>query len=102
MKSIIIKDIAGNFAENKEIAKKLRIKIIMPKLSKGKEVIIDFNGVDGATQSFVHALISDPIRKFGDIAFDNLAYKNVNDDIREIISIVYRYMQESLSDTKTA
>ena len=98
MKKIIkIQKIAGDFAENKDIAKKLRIEEIMPALSKGEEVILDFNGVEGATQSFIHALISDPIRELKDIAFDNLAYKNTNDNIREIISIVYRYMQESLS-----
>lgn len=97
MKRIIkIQKIAGDFAENKDMAKKLRIEEIMPALSKGEEVILDFNGVDGATQSFIHALISDPIRELKDVAFNNLAYKNANDNIREIISIVYRYMQESL------
>lgn len=97
MKKIIkIQKIAGDFAENKDIAKKLRIEEIMPALSKGEEVILDFKGVEGATQSFIHALISDPIRELKDLAFDNLAYKNANDNIREIISIVYRYMQESL------
>lgn len=98
MKKIInMRKLAGDFAENKDIAKKLRIEKIMPALSKGDEVILDFNGVSGATQSFIHALISDPIRELRDVAFDNLAYKNSNDDIREIISIVYRYMQESLN-----
>lgn len=88
--------IAGEFAENKDIAKKLRVEQIMPTLSKGGEVIFDFDGITGATQSFIHALISDPIREFKAVAFDNLAYRNANDDIKEIISIVYRYMQESL------
>lgn len=97
MKKIIeIRKIAGDFAENKDIAKKVRIEEIMPSLSKGDEVVLDFDGVNGATQSFIHALISDPIRELKDVAFDNLAYKNVNDDVREIITIVYRYMQESL------
>ena len=97
MKKVInMRKVAGDFAENKDIAKNLRIKKIMPALSKGDEVILDFDGVSGATQSFVHALISDPIREFKNVAFDNLAYKNANDDIREIISIVYHYMQESL------
>lgn len=97
MKKIIkLKKIAGEFAENKDIAKKLRIEKIMPALSKGDEVVFDFDGINGATQSFIHALISDPIREFRDVAFDNLTYKNANDDIKEIISIVYRYMQESL------
>lgn len=91
-----MRKIIGDFAENKDIAKKLRIEEIMPALSKGDEVIIDFDGISGATQSFIHALISDPIRKLRNVAFDHLVYKNTNDDIREIISIVYRYMQESL------
>jgi len=93
-------ELAGEFAENKDIAKKLRIEEVMPALLKGDEVIFDFDGVRGATQSFVHALVSDPIREFSDVAFDNLAYKNANDEIREIISIVYRYMQESLGSDK--
>ncbi len=95
-KNIKMRKKAGDFAENKDIAKKLRIEIIMPALSKGYEVVLDFDGVAGATQSFVHALISDPIRELKDVAFDHLVYKNANDDVREIISIVYRYMQESL------
>ncbi len=95
-KTIKLMAIAGEFAENKDIAKKLRVEQIMPTLSKGGEVIFDFDGITGATQSFIHALISDPIREFKAVAFDNLAYRNANNDIKEIISIVYRYMQESL------
>jgi len=99
-KNIKMRKIAGDFAENKDIAKKMRIEIIMPALSKGDEVCLDFDGVTGATQSFVHALISDPIRELRNVAFDNLVYKNANENIREIISIVYRYMQESLDGNK--
>ena len=96
MKKIIkLQKLTSTFAENKDVAKKLRIEIIMPTLSKGGEVIIDFHGVNGATQSFIHALISDPIRVYKDIAFENLLYKHTNDSIKEIIAIVYRYMQES-------
>lgn len=100
-KSINMRKIVGEFAENKDIAKKLRIEEIMPSLSKGDEVILDFNGISGATQSFIHALISDPIRQLKDVAFDKLVYKNANEDVREVISIVYRYMQESLSGSDT-
>ena len=96
-KTIIMRKLVNDFAENKDIAKKLRIEEIIPALSKGDEIILDFDGVSGATQSFIHALISDPIRKLKDVAFDNLIYQNTNNDIREIISIVYRYMQESLN-----
>lgn len=88
---------AGEFAENKDVAKKLRIEKIMPSLSKGNLIVIDFQGMSGATQSFIHALISDPIREYKDVAFNNLLYKHTSDDIKGIISIVYRYMQESLN-----
>jgi hypothetical protein len=97
MKKIIkMQKLAGDFAENKDIAKKIRLEQIMPALLKHNEVVLDFDSVDGATQSFIHALISDPIRKFREVAYKNLFYKNANDNIREVISIVYRYMQESL------
>lgn len=99
MKKIIhMRKLIGDFAENKDVAKKIRVEQIMPALSRGNEVEMDFDGVNGATQSFIHALISDPIREFRDVAFDNLAYKNTDDDIRAVISIVYRYMQESLGE----
>ena len=98
---IEILKLAGSFAENKEVAKRIRIKNIIPALTLGDEIELDFTGVSGATQSFMHALISDPIREFREIAFENLYYKNANEDIQKIISIVYRYMQESLSDNDT-
>lgn len=99
MKRIIkMQKLTGDFAENKDIAKKLRIEKIMPYLLKGDEIIIDFKEVDGVTQSFIHALISDPIREFKEIAFDKLYYRNANKDVKGIISIVYRYMQESLDN----
>lgn len=99
MKKIIrIQEVAGTFAENKDIAKKLRMEEVMPALSKNQDITFDFENVQGATQSFIHALISDPIREFKEKAFDHLLYKNANEDIQEIISIVYRYLQESLSD----
>jgi hypothetical protein len=92
----------GDFAENKEIAKKLRVESIMPSLSMGDEVILDFDKVDGATQSFIHSLVSEPIRQLGDKTFNNLYFKNTNEDIKKIVTIVYRYMQESLGrDTDT-
>lgn len=96
IKKINMLPITGKFAENKDLAKKLRVGKIMPALEKNEEIVIDFKGIEGATQSFIHALISEPIREFKEVAFNNLIYKNANDDIREIISIIYRYMQESI------
>ena len=89
-KEIAMLPLVGSFAENKEVARRLRIEQIMPALSRG------FDGVTGTTQSFVHALISDALREQPEVAFDNLYFKNTSPDVRKIVEIVYRYMQESL------
>lgn len=93
---IKIKDFVGDFAENKDLAKELRITKIIPTLAEGKEVVFDFSGVSGTTQSFIHALISEPIRQFRDTAIEKMHYKNCSDVVKEVIKTVYEYMQESL------
>ena len=95
---IKIKDYVGTFAENKDTAKRLRIDKIMPALSNKEEGELDFEGGSGATQSFIHALISEPIRQFRDMALDNLEYKNCSGAVKEIVKTVYDYIQESFND----
>lgn len=94
MKEIEIFPKTGNFAENKDVARELRITEIIPALEKHQGVILDFSEVDSATQSFIHALISDIIRKEGYEIIDRLNFKNCNDTIKKIITIVTDYMQE--------
>ncbi|MEN7981883.1 MAG: STAS-like domain-containing protein [Nanoarchaeota archaeon] len=86
-------DKVGNFAENKDTAKEIRVSQIIPNLRKNEEVILDFEGVESATQSFIHALISDIIREFGVIILNDLKFKNCNETIKKIINIVCEYMQ---------
>ena len=86
---------AGSFAENKDIARNLRLQKIIPALEKKEEVTLDFENVDGATQSFVHALISDLMRKYGSEVLDKILFKSCNETIQKIINIVIAYMQES-------
>jgi len=94
--TIELKKLVGEFAENKDIAKKIRVDQIIPALSEGKSVVLDFSGISGTTQSFVHALISEPMRKFRDVALEKIEYKNCSDIVKEIIRTVSEYMQESL------
>ena len=96
MKIVYLKNEIGDFAENKEIAKRIRYEDIFPALKLNKTIAIDFEGVSGATQSFIHALISDAIRDFYDVVFDNIIFVNTNDEIKNVIRIVYRYIQESI------
>jgi len=93
MKKIKLFPRAGSFAENKDLARDIRIKEIIPSLEK-EEVTLDFTKVESATQSFVHALISDVIRIYGIEVLDRIFFKNCSDTIKKIISIVIDYMQE--------
>lgn len=86
--------IVGSFAENKDLARDIRIKRIIPALEKKEEITLDFEGIESATQSFIHALISDLIRNYGIEVLDKIFFKNCNDTTKKIINIVVDYMQE--------
>lgn len=96
MKNINIFERAGAFAENKDIAREIRMQEIIPALNKNEEVVLDFSNVGSATQSFIHALISDVLRKYGNDVLDRIAFKSCNETIQKIINIVVDYMQEGL------
>ena len=97
MMTISIYNLAGDFAENKDIARDVRIKQLMPPLKRKEGVILDFDRVDLSTQSFIHALISDPIRQYGTDVLDLIDFKNCNERVKTLISIVVDYMQEGLN-----
>jgi len=86
--------LVGGFAENKDVAKDIRINKIIPSLENGDEVTLDFDKVKSATQSFIHALISDVIRKNGIKILDRVYFKNCNETVKKIIEIVIEYMQD--------
>ena len=95
MKTVLMKKEAGEFCENKDIAKRIREELLFPALRRNESVTFDFAGVVGATQSFMHALVSDALRRFPEVAFDNIFYKNAAPEVKQIISIVYTYMQQN-------
>ena len=57
---------AGGFAEDKDLAQQLRRQEIVPALEREDEVLLDFKKVNYATQSFVHALVGEPLKRFGE------------------------------------
>lgn len=91
-------DQIGDFGENKDVARRLRIKEIMPALLDEEPVVLDFGGVTGATQSFIHALIVSPMREFGDKFFENVKFKNCSPTIKQVVQIVSEYTQEGMGN----
>lgn len=96
MNEIRLVDKVGSFAENKDIAREIRLNAIIPILEKGEEIILNFEGIDSTTQSFIHALLSDLIRKYGVEVVDKLQFKSCSLTVQKMISLVFEYMQESL------
>jgi len=100
MKEIDIYERIGkkDFAENKDIGKDIRIEEIMPALEKNNKVILNFDRIDRATQSFIHSLISDPIRRYGDNSLELMLFKNCNDKVKAMIKIVLGYLQDAIDN----
>lgn len=96
MKIIHLRGKVGEFAANKDVAAMLREQILLPALRETEEVTIDFTGVSGATQSFVHALVSEAIREFGPDVLDHIVFKGCNENVQQIVLMVADYMQESI------
>lgn len=95
---IRMREEAGEFGENKDVARRLRIKEIMPALLDGEEVVLDFAGMTGATQSFVHALIVAPMREFEEVFFEKVRFRNCSPTLRQVVQIVSEYTQEGMEE----
>jgi hypothetical protein len=91
--TIKLVDFVGSFAENKDTAQKLRKEQILLALERNQVVVLDFEGVSNTTQSFIHALISEPIREHGINVLDRMIFKSCNSKVQSIVSIVTDYMQ---------
>lgn len=82
---------AGLFAENKDVARRLREGVLKDALARGGRVVIDFKGVEGATQSFVHALLSEALRTYGEEVLRRIDFHGCSPGIRNIILTVVEY-----------
>lgn len=86
----------GSFAENKDVARDVRVQTLMPALEKGEKVVLNFDRVTNTTQSFIHALISDALRQYGNDALEKITFHKCNDTIQQLVKIVVDYMQEGI------
>lgn len=85
---IVIK--VAQFEEDVEAAANCRESIILPSINGGKLVVLDFNTVRFATQSFVHALMYKVIRDGQQIGA-TLSIANCTNATREAIMAVAAY-----------
>ncbi len=89
--SIEIEATVGDLAEDKDYARELRLKTILPLLEKDDSVVLDFQKIKYVTQSFVHALIGEALKKYGEKVLDKIEFKNCSEQIKSIIGLVVDY-----------
>lgn len=81
----------SGFAENKDSAKELRLTAILPALDRGDEVVLNFSSVGHATQSYVHALIGEALKKHGEPVLDRIQFQGCSPAIKGVIELVVDY-----------
>lgn len=91
---INISQVAGKFAENKDVAKELREQFLYKWVDSKSQIILNFKNVDSSTQSFIHAMISDILQKNGEEALEFFEFKNCNKALKSLISTVINYSLE--------
>lgn len=89
--SIDIPAEAGGFAEDKDLAKQIRESKLLPALDTEDLVVLDFSAVHYATQSFVHALVGEALRRLGENALELIEFKNCSPSVRSVVELVVDY-----------
>jgi len=93
---------AGGFAEDKDLARRIRTSKLLPALERGEDVVLDFDGVTYATQSFVHALIGEALQRHGQTALARLEFRNCSPQMRSLVEFVVDYSLGGFPETQPA
>lgn len=88
---VSVSEVAGNFAEDKDVARIIRQKNVLPHLAAGEGVVLDFSGVGVATQSFIHAMISEALRIHNGRALQLLEFRSCNPAVKSVVLTVIEY-----------
>lgn len=88
---ILVPAEASGFQEDKDLAKEIRRLKFLPALANGGQVVLDFSKVGTATQSFIHALIGEALKKYGEDVLDRIEFRNCSPQLRNIIELVVNY-----------
>jgi len=83
-----VRNYFGRYAEDKQLAIKLRDKIVLPAIEEGKTITIDFEEVISAPHSLLNALLATPIQRFGLAAYKKIKVINASPEIRETVDFI--------------
>jgi hypothetical protein len=83
--------VVGGFAEDKNEAKKIRTETILPATRENCGVVLDFSEVKYSTQSFVHALIGEVLKRRGEAVLERLEFRSCSPQVKSLVQLVVDY-----------
>lgn len=92
----------NGFLEDKDLARAIRTEKILPALQKQELVVLDFSGVNYATQSFVHALIGEALHRHKEAALDLLEFRSCSPQLQSLVELVVDYSLGGFATDKRA
>lgn len=78
----------GKHAEDKSAAISYRNKHLLSAVDSEQVILLDFDGVETSTHSFLNALLASPIRRMGMAAYKRIKVTRALPDIRETIDYI--------------
>jgi STAS-like domain of unknown function (DUF4325) len=79
----------GKYAEDKDLAKKIRDKYLLPALAENKSLTIDFEDIVSAPHSLLNAMLATPIERLGLSAYKKIKIINAAPEIRETLDFIF-------------
>jgi hypothetical protein len=86
---ISVRNYFGTYAEDKDLAKKIRDEKLLPALAENKTLTIDFENIISAPHSLLNAMLATPIRQLGLAAYKKIKVINVSPDIRVTLDFIF-------------
>jgi hypothetical protein len=83
-----IRNYFGRYAEDKQLAIKLRDEKILPTVEEGISITVDFEEVISAPHSLLNALLATPIQRLGLAAYKKIKIINASPEIRETVDFI--------------
>jgi hypothetical protein len=86
---LLVHNIFGKYAEDKQAAIRYRDNKLLPSLQAGQSVLIDFENVVSSPHSFLSALLATPVQTLEMAAYKKIKIINAPPEIRETIDLIF-------------
>lgn len=86
---ISVRNYFGKYAEDKDLAKKIRDEKLLPALADSKTLTIDFEEIISAPHSLLNAMLATPIERLGLAAYKKIRIINAAPEIRETLDFIF-------------